>query len=62
MGGSLPWEGGQSEDELCCGAGVDGDSVDGEVDVPGLRVILERSRSLQLPSSSWVAAAGGGRS
>lgn len=23
MGGSLPWEGGQSEDELCCGAGVD---------------------------------------
>lgn len=38
------------------------DSVDGEVDVPGLRVILERSRSLQLPSSSWVVAAGGGRS
>lgn len=23
VSGSLPWEGGQSEDELCCGAGVD---------------------------------------
>lgn len=23
MGGSLAWEGGQSEDELCWGAGVD---------------------------------------
>lgn len=32
------------------------DSVDGEVDVPGLKVILDRSRSLQLPSSSWLAA------
>lgn len=33
------------------------DSVDGDVDVPGLSVIRDRSRSLQLPSSSWVTAA-----
>ena len=35
------------------------ESEDGDVDVPGLKVIRERSRSLQLPSSSWVKAKGG---
>lgn len=38
------------------------DSVDGDVDVPGLSVIRDRSRSLQLPSSSWATAAEGGSS
>lgn len=36
------------------------DPVDGDVEAPGLRVILDRSRSLQLPSSScWAAVCGG---
>lgn len=34
--------------------------MDGDVEVPGLSVILDRSRSLQLPSSSWFAAPEGG--
>lgn len=38
------------------------DSVDGDVEVPELSVILDRSRSLQLPSSSWFAAPEGGNS
>lgn len=49
-----------------CEAGVGApdsrDSVDGDVDVPGLSVIRDRSRSLQLPSSSWLTVADGGGS
>lgn len=53
VGGSLTCEAEDLEGELCRGAGVGGEFVDGVVDVTGVRFICEMSKSSQ-SSVSWA--------